>query len=189
MEDLPASGSSSPRSPRQTNLAQRFGRQISRTILPALRNLVRTRPQRPRGAEGEQSSTSTTSTNTTTPETILEPTENVEPPTDLLCTNEQDSSTELNNPPTSPPPLEPIPPINNETGLQLLNNLDALANFSNLRDENPSEEVDTTNPTNTRQRYRLVVYFEERTQQEQPAARYVAVIVGRLDELQFLVSS
>eukprot|EP01111_Echinosteliopsis_oligospora_P001692 TRINITY_DN1247_c0_g1_i1.p1 TRINITY_DN1247_c0_g1~~TRINITY_DN1247_c0_g1_i1.p1 ORF type:complete len:412 (+),score=113.55 TRINITY_DN1247_c0_g1_i1:148-1383(+) len=41
-----------------------------------------------------------------------------------------------------------------------------------------------------RQRYRLVVYFEERAQEDQTAtARYVAVIVGRLDELQFLLTN
>lgn len=34
-----------------------------------------------------------------------------------------------------------------------------------------------------------MVYFEERSQEEHPTARYVAVIVGRLDELQFLLSS
>jgi len=77
----------------------------------------------------------------------------------------------------------------------VLNNLGALANLDENTDNStvissppPLEDMDTS-PTNTRQRYRLVVYFEERSQEEHPTARYVAVIVGRLDELQFLLSS
>lgn len=198
------SGSSSPRTPR-------VGRLWSRTILPALRNLVRSnRPQRSRVApEAEQSSPSLTSTNITStttqsnlplPETIPDTIENInsdsstDPP--LICTNVQEPSEQQNPEPSSPPPLlpspsplEPLASLNNETGLQLLNNIEALANLNNLRgEENQTEEIDPNSP-NGRQRYRLVVYFEERSQQEQqPAARYVAVIVGRLDELQFLVS-
>jgi hypothetical protein len=107
------------------------------------------------------------------------------------------------SPPPSPPsqqqddllPLFDADPISpsSETGLQILSNL---ANLDNNTDNNSAsaspltnpEDMDTS-PTNTRQRYRLVVYFEERSQEEHPTARYVAVIVGRLDELQFLLAS
>jgi len=55
-------------------------------------------------------------------------------------------------------------------------------------DNSPQNEDSDANSTHPRQRYRLVVYFEERSPEEH-TARYVAVIVGRLDELQFLLSS
>jgi len=70
-----------------------------------------------------------------------------------------------------------------------------LNNLNNLMDDDTQAQLqnndggDGNQQTNPRQRYRLVVYFEERSPEEQPTARYVAVIVGRLDELQFLLSS
>jgi len=68
-----------------------------------------------------------------------------------------------------------------------VNNIDALPNL--MDDDTTFPEDMDTSPSNARQRYRLVVYFEERSPEEHPTARYVAVIVGRLDELQFLLSS
>jgi len=89
----------------------------------------------------------------------------------------------------SPPvPPESVPPHSEEEGLSHTTSPNSALNSLLNGDVAQSDDMDT-NPTNSRQRYRLVVYFEERSPEEQPTARYVAVIVGRLDELQFLLSS
>eukprot|EP00026_Physarum_polycephalum_P008224 Phypoly_transcript_08303.p1 GENE.Phypoly_transcript_08303~~Phypoly_transcript_08303.p1 ORF type:complete len:364 (+),score=49.93 Phypoly_transcript_08303:35-1093(+) len=176
------------------NIAQRFSRQISRTILPALRSLVRSNrtQQRTRTSISEPS----IPPQPIVPISPLESTENIPPssPTlatdPLICTNVQEPPQQQDDIPPLIAEEPSLPSI--ENGLQILNNLGDLANLDTNTDNsttNISTEDMDTSPTNSRQRYRLVVYFEERSQEEHPTARYVAVIVGRLDELQFLLSS
>lgn len=214
MEDNPRPSSSSDPSPssssggngsssRSPSLAQRFSRQISRGILPALRNLVRSnRSQQRSRVAPEHPHTELAPMTTST--TIQQP-----PPENPLPDSQQPSNPPITCTTTStqpsvsdipinfvppPPPLPELPPplIDDDEPPQLeqlpLNPLAALSNLIN-NEAPPSEDADApSTTTNSRQRYRLVVYFEERSQEEQPTARYVAVIVGRLDELQFLVS-
>lgn len=167
------------------NIAQRFSRQISRSILPALRNLVRSnRTQRARVApEAGQLNTSITGPAPPSPQQENSPNSAGSPLTEPLhCANNEGENVDIS------PPAALESASEHDEALQL-SPASLLPNFTNLMDDTAmSEEVEAGTPTNPRQRYRLVVYFEERSPEEHPTARYVAVIVGRLDELQFLVS-
>lgn len=196
--DQQGSGSSS----RSPTIAQRFSRQISRTVLPALRNLVRSNRSPQQRATRQDSNTSIPQPNSSQPIPIPETSQSVNSP----LTEQPNIFTNVHEPPLSPlSPHSPLPPLPSSPLLeeslspieppepQETEDVDSLPNLIDDNDSTTTnssqlEDMDTST-TNTRQRYRLVVYFEERSPEEQATARYVAVIVGRLDELQFLLSS
>jgi len=206
------------------NFTARLGRQLSRGLLPALRNLVRTRRgSRTRETEADVDArsshrdvamTEASSAPPTSPsaERSIDAVESSEPDNIMDRIDTEDQTASLIQPPLANPPssstsdnMDITERINNaiNTNLNsLLNNafpglpsFPPMPRMSNLLGNQAANTEDGPAPTSppsnpdARQRYRLVVYFEERSQEEQPTARYVAVIVGRLDELQSLLAS
>lgn len=203
MEDAPHGSGERQRSP---NLAQRVGRQLSRSILPALRNLVRSNRSQQRSRVAPEESRPQDMVHVPPPNVPEGPPASSSQAQAPDCTTAQpNASPNISDIPNASPPLPPLIedegdfPSTTTTTTTAANTIAALNNLiNNHHNMNMTEpdtqqlqadDMDTTNNTNSRQRYRLVVYFEERSPEEQPTARYVAVIVGRLDELQFLLSS